>query len=82
MAGQPDRAEWAVTAAGHLLAALRAIRASQSIEAGLAREDTAREYSWVLFSIGTVPGNRREEVYDATVNRGMTVTQALDAIGA
>jgi hypothetical protein len=82
MAGQPERAAWAVTAAGYLACALRAIREGRGPEADLAREDTERAYRWVLFSIGTIPGNRTDEVVSATILRDMTVTDALGAIGA
>jgi hypothetical protein len=78
-----DRAEWAVTAAEHLLEALKAIATAEGhAEAHLAASDAVAAYRWALFCIGTIPGNRAEDVYDATIFRGVPVTQALDEIGA
>ena len=77
-----QRTAWAVEAAEHLAAALRVIPDGSSIEANQAMQETSQAYQWVLYSIGTIPGSRTDEVYDATVRGGATVTQALDAIGA
>ena len=76
------RTKWAVTAAEHMVAALRAIGEGRGIEADIAVQDAGRAYRWVLYSIGTIPGDRTDEVYAATIYCGRTVTQALDAIGA
>jgi hypothetical protein len=77
------RAQWAVEAAGHIAAALSVLPGEgRDIRADLTRPDLERVYWRVVFSIGTVPGDRVDEVYEATVVHRMTVVQALDAIGA
>jgi len=76
------RAEWAVTAAEHALSALRAINDARGTEADRAREMAGHLYWRLLFSVGTVPMNRLDDVYEASVTDGATVAEALDAIGA
>ncbi len=63
------RAEWAVTAAEHLAAALRVIGEGGGIEAALAAQDAGRAYRWVLYSIGTIPSKRtRSETFRLDAN--------------
>jgi len=77
-----SRTAWAVTAAELLLDTLRV---TMPVQAGQARQVAShadRAYRDALWAIGTASLSQQDELYDATVNRGLTVTQALDAIGA
>ena len=76
------RTEWAAEAAEHMLPAVRIVNGAIGIEADQARDRIPWAYRDLLFYIGTIPGDRTEQVYDATVHGGATVAQALDAIGA
>ena len=78
-----QRTGWAVTAAEHMAAALRAISTAQGqVEADLAYQHTDQAYDWSLFCIGTIPSDRREDVRHLTLAEGMAVADALDAVGA
>lgn len=77
------RAEWAVTTAGYLACALRVIRGEGAgINAEIAGESADRAYRDALFAIGTVPADRLDYLRAATLIQGLTVTDALDEIGA
>jgi hypothetical protein len=74
------RQQWAVTAAGHQLEAIRAIQsAGRDIDAELALQWADMAYSSLIHAIGTVPGSAR--VVELTVERGMS-TDALEAVRA
>jgi hypothetical protein len=77
-----EREPWAVTAAGYLACALRAIREGRGVNAEMAGESADRAYRDTLFAVGTVPADRLDYLRAATLIRGLTVTDALDEIGA
>ena len=78
-----SRVGWAVAAAEYVLPAVKVTwGAGNSIDGEMALEKAQWLYRDLLYYVGTVPVSRLDEVYDATVFQGATVTAALDAIGA